>query len=68
MQVRDDLSQGEKDKNLKIKIQVEVREVLDSEKYLAGGSHLAGIFTRTSFGVRAQEGCKSRERTTEIFN
>lgn len=37
MQVRDDLSQGKKDKNLKIKIQVEVREVLDSEKCLGGG-------------------------------
>lgn len=37
VQVRDDLSQGKKDKNLKIKIQVEVRKVLDSEKCLGGG-------------------------------
>lgn len=69
MQVRDDLSQGKKDKNLKIKIQVKVREVLDSEKCLGGGrSRIAGIFTRISFSVSAQESCKSRDRTTEIFN
>lgn len=36
------VSQGEKGKNLKIKIQVKVREVLDSEKYLGVNPTLLG--------------------------
>lgn len=69
VQVRDDLSQGKKDKNLKIKIQVEVREVLDSEKCLVWGWILrCWDIHQNIIQCECPRKLQDRDRTTEIFN